>query len=111
MKASLKLVGMVGLMEDLTVIDIAVLVLMKENRSIRIRDNSGTGSAMTSQAFNLTSYDSVEVKFYFYSYSMENGEDFWLRFYNGSSWSTVGVWARGTSFENNNYYSCNSYVK
>ncbi len=75
------------------------------NRSIRIRDNSGTGSAMTSQAFNLTSYDSVEVKFYFYSYSMENGEDFWLRFYNGSSWSTVGVWARGTSFENNNYYS------
>ncbi|WP_331363322.1 S8 family serine peptidase [Polaribacter sp.] len=75
------------------------------NRSIRIRDNSGTGSAMTSSAFNLTSYNSVEVTFYFYSYSMENGEDFWLRFYNGSSWSTVGTWTRGTSFENNSYYS------
>ena len=60
---------------------------------------------MTSQAFNLTSYDAVEVTFHFYSYSMENGEDFWLRFYNGSSWSTVGTWARGTSFENNNFYS------
>ena len=60
---------------------------------------------MTSSAFNLTSYNSVEVTFYFYSYSMENNEDFWLRFYNGSSWATVGSWARGTSFENNNYYS------
>ena len=75
------------------------------NRSIRLRDNSGTASAMTSQAFNLTSYDSVEVEFYFYSYSMENGEDFWLRFYNGSSWTTVATWARGTSFENNNFYT------
>jgi len=75
------------------------------NYSIRIRDNSGTASAMTSPTFNLTSYDAVEVEFYFYSYSMENNEDFWLRFYNGSSWSTVGTWARGTSFENNNFYS------
>ncbi len=75
------------------------------NRSIRIRDNSGTGSAMTSSNFDLTSYNSVEVTFHFYSYSMENGEDFWLRYYNGSSWSTVGTWASGTSFDNNNYYS------
>ncbi|MCH3881374.1 immunoglobulin-like domain-containing protein [Tenacibaculum aquimarinum] len=75
------------------------------NRSIRLRDNSGTASAMTSQSFNLTSYDQVEVTFYFYSFSMENNEDFWLRFYNGSSWTTVGYWARGTSFQNNNFYS------
>jgi len=77
----------------------------ENNYSIRLRDNSGTGSAMTSASFNLTSYNQVEVTFYFYSYSMESGEDFWLRFYNGSSWSTVGTWARGTSFENNNFYS------
>ncbi len=75
------------------------------NYSIRLRDNSGTASAMTSESFNLTSYDQVEIKFYFYSYSMENGEDFWLRFYNGSSWATVGTWARGTSFDNNNFYT------
>ena len=35
---------------------------------------------------------------------MENGEDFWLRYYNGSSWSTVATWARGTSFQNGNFY-------
>lgn len=31
---------------------------------------------MTSPSFNLSSYDSVEFKFYFYANSMENGEDF-----------------------------------
>ncbi len=73
--------------------------------SIYIRDNSGTASAMTSPSFNLISYNQVEIEFYFYSYSMESGEDFWVRFYNGSSWSTVAAYARGTSFNNNAFYS------
>ncbi len=75
------------------------------NYSIRIRDNSGTASAMTSPTFNLTGYNQVEVEFYFYAYSMENGEDFWLRFYNGSSWATVATYARGTNFNNNTFYT------
>lgn len=75
------------------------------NYSIRIRDNSGTGSAMTYSGVDLTGYDQVEIEFYFYSYSMENGEDFWVRFYNGSSWQTVATYARGSSFENNGFYT------
>ena len=75
------------------------------NYSIRIRDNSGTASAMTSPTYDLTSFDSVEVTFHFYSYSMENNEDFWLRFYDGNSWQTVETWAKGTDFQNNNFYS------
>jgi len=73
--------------------------------SIRIRDNSGTRSAMTSESFNLTSYNQVEVQFLFYANSMENGEDFWLRFNNGSGWTTVATWARGTNFNNSTYYT------
>ncbi|SFZ90000.1 Por secretion system C-terminal sorting domain-containing protein [Flaviramulus basaltis] len=73
--------------------------------SIQLRDNSGTASAMTSQSFNLTQYDTVEVQFYFYAYSMENGEDFWLRYYNGSTWTTVAAYASGTSFNNNTFYT------
>ncbi len=73
--------------------------------SIRLRDNSGTRSAMTSQNFNLTAYNQVEIKFYFYAYSMENGEDFWVRYYNGSSWSTVAAYASGSDFNNNTFYS------
>jgi hypothetical protein len=74
------------------------------NYSIRIRDNSGTASAMTSPSYNTTAYSGVEVTFYFYSYSMENGEDFWLRYYDGSSWQTVAAFASGTSFQNNSFY-------
>ena len=75
------------------------------NYSIRLRDNSGTASAMTSSAFDLTSYDQVEVEFYFYANSMETGEDFWLRYYNGSSYSTVASYASGTNFNNNTFYT------
>ncbi|WP_430410791.1 M43 family zinc metalloprotease [Kordia sp.] len=73
--------------------------------SIRLRDNSGTASAMTSETFNLTPYQSVEFTFYFYPNSMENGEDFWVRYYNGSSWSTVATYASGSSFTNGSFYS------
>ncbi|WP_299670522.1 GEVED domain-containing protein [uncultured Polaribacter sp.] len=72
--------------------------------SIRLRDNSGTGSAMTLSNINLTSYTQVSINFFFYANSMENGEDFWVRFYNGSSWSTVQTYARGTNFNNNTFY-------
>ena len=75
------------------------------NYSIRLRDNSGTGSAMTSPTLDLRSYNQVEVEFYFYAYSMENGEDFWLRYYNGSSWTTVATYASGTNFNNNTFYT------
>ncbi len=73
-------------------------------RSIRIRDNSGTASAMTSSEYDLSSYSSVELTFYFYPNSMEYGEDFWLRYYDGSSWQTVATFASGTSFQNNSFY-------
>ncbi len=75
------------------------------NYSIRIRDNSGTRSAMTSPSLDLTGNSSVDVQFYFYAWSMENGEDFWLRYNDGSGWTTVASWARGTSFDNNTFYT------
>ena len=36
---------------------------------------------------------------------MENGEDFFVRFFDGSSWSTVASYASGTDFNNNTFYS------
>ncbi|GAA0872818.1 hypothetical protein GCM10009117_19650 [Gangjinia marincola] len=74
--------------------------------SIRIRDNSGTASSMTTAAtYDVRAYDNVSVEFYFYAYSMENGEDFWVQYYDGSSWRTVATYARGTNFENNTFYT------
>jgi len=75
------------------------------NRSIRLRDNSGSSSAMTLSSFNVSSYDNIEIVFFFYPNSMENGEDFWVRYHDGSSWNTVASYARGTSFENGSFYT------
>ena len=73
--------------------------------SIRLRDNSGTASSMTSPAYDLAGLGSVEVSFYFYPNSMENGEDFWVRYNDGSGWQTVATYASGTSFNNGSFYT------
>lgn len=73
--------------------------------SIRIRDNSGVASAMTSPTYDLDGLGSVEISFYFYPNSMETGEDFWVRYNDGSGWQTVATYASGTSFNNNSFYS------
>ncbi len=73
--------------------------------SIRLRDNSGTASSMTSPTYDLAGLGSVEIKLYFYPNSMENGEDFWVRYNDGSGWQTVATYASGSSFTNGSYYS------
>jgi len=73
--------------------------------SIRIRDNSGTSSAMTLSNIDVSPYSQVVIDFYFYVYSMENNEDFWLRFYDGSTWATVATWTRGVDINNNTFYN------
>ncbi|WP_299367458.1 immunoglobulin-like domain-containing protein [Winogradskyella sp.] len=75
------------------------------NFSVRIRDNSGVASSMTLNNIDVTPYSSVEVDFYFYVFSMENGEDFWLRFFDGSAWNTVQTWTRGVDINNNTFYN------
>ena len=75
------------------------------NFSVRIRDNSGVASSMTSDAFDLSAYTSVDVEFFFYPLGMENGEDFWLRYNDGSGWQTVATYAAGSSFDNGSFYT------
>ncbi len=75
------------------------------NYSVRIRDNSGVASSMTSPSYDLAGLGSVEVSFYFYPNSMENGEDFWVRYNDGTGWQTVATYASGSSFTNGSFYS------
>lgn len=72
--------------------------------SIRLRDNTNS-STMTSETFDLSGFDSVNVEFFFYPNSMENNEDFWLQYNDGSGWQTAATWARGSEFENNLFYT------
>lgn len=73
--------------------------------SIQIRDNSGVASSMSFINVDVTSFSSIEVDFYFYVFSMENGEDFWLRFFDGSQWITAATWVAGSNIQNNNFYN------
>jgi hypothetical protein len=75
------------------------------NYSIRLRDNSGEQSSMTSPTYNLTPYNSVMVEFKFRGLSMEPGDDFWLLHYNGSRWNNIATFVSGTHFNNNQLYT------
>ncbi len=80
-------------------------------KSVRIRDNSGVASSMTSQDFDLSSVDSVRVDFEYYAQSMENNEDFWLRFYQNNSWTTVKAYVKNIDFTSNGFYSGSVVLK
>ncbi len=73
--------------------------------SINIQDNSGAASTTTSPVLDLSGKTQVLLEFYFYAVSMETGEDFWLQYYNGSTWTTVATYVRGTGFNNSTFYS------
>jgi hypothetical protein len=72
---------------------------------IRIADNTGNSSAMTSPTFNLKNAIGVQITFHFYAFSMETGEDFWVRYNNGSGWVTIATYTRGINFNNNTFYT------
>ncbi len=79
----------------------------KGSYAIRLRDNSGGASTMTSKVFDLSPFNTVEFNFYFYAYSMESGENFIVQYYNGTNWVSIADYARGTDFENNGFYVSN----
>ncbi len=73
--------------------------------AIDIQDNSGTASSFYhTTGYNVSGYTELEVEFYFIAISMESGEDFWVQYYNGSSWQTVAAFARGIDFNNSTWY-------
>lgn len=71
----------------------------------RIRDNTSTSVITHGPSYNVSGYVDLEVEFYFYVRSMENGEDFWVQFYDGSSYQTVASFVTGTDIFNNNFYT------
>jgi len=74
---------------------------------VRIRDNSGTASSFYRTGIDLSSYNELQITFDFVGVSMENGEDFYVEFYDGSSWNIVGQGVYGSSgtLSNNNFYT------
>ena len=69
----------------------------------RIRDNSGTVSSFYStNGIDVATpgYTQIKIEFWYYPRSMESGENFWLQYFDGSSWHTVANYVSGTDFNN-----------
>jgi len=72
--------------------------------SIRIRDNSNSSNAV-SPTLDLSGNSQVTIEFHTYSRGMEFGEDFFVEFWNGSSYQVIGNYARGIDFNNNAFFT------
>jgi len=72
--------------------------------SIRIRDNSSSSNAR-SPILDLSGNTQVTYEFHYYPSGMDNNEDFFVEFYNGSSYEVIGQYKRPDDFVNGNYYS------
>jgi len=78
------------------------------NNAADIQDNtSTTGSFYLTNGIDVATpnYVQIKVSFNFYAVSMETGEDFWVQYYNGSTWATVKAFVRGTDFNNSAFYA------
>ncbi len=72
--------------------------------SIRLRDNSGVSSSITSPTLDVSSFNDVEISFYLLTTNYNNGESVLLRYFDGSSWTTVRSYVAGTDFTIGNFY-------
>ena len=72
--------------------------------SIRIRDNSNSSNAR-SPFLDLSGNSQITIEFHTYSRGMEVGENFFVEFWNGSSYEIIGDYARGTDFNNNAFFT------
>ncbi|MCP5094568.1 MAG: hypothetical protein GY943_03325, partial [Chloroflexi bacterium] len=76
--------------------------------AINIQDNSGSSSSFyhtNGIDVATANYTQIKVDFSFYAVSMESNEDFWVQYYDGSTWQTVASYVRGSNFENNVLYN------
>ena len=77
------------------------------NNAAAIQDNSGVASSFYhTNGYDVSGFADLEVEFWFRAESMDNAsEDFWVQYYDGSSWRTVATYARGLDFENAVFYN------
>jgi hypothetical protein len=70
-----------------------------------IQDNSGTASSFFHTAtYNVTGYQTLEVDFWFKMVSMETNENFFVQYFDGTTWQTVANIVQSGSILNDTFY-------
>lgn len=78
-----------------------------------IQDNSGTVSSFyhtNGIDVHTPGYTEIKVEFWFKTNGMESGDDFWIQYYNGSTWTTVAQYISGTDFNNGSFYNDSIFI-
>jgi len=78
--------------------------------ALDIQDNSAVPSSFyhtNGVDVHTPGYVQIDVEFEFYAVSMESKEDFWVQYFNGTTWYTVVKYVRGTNFNNTIFYRAN----
>jgi len=74
--------------------------------ALDIQDNSGGASSFFHTAgHDVSGFSNLEVEFWFYAVSMDKVEDFWVQYFDGSTWQTVAVFTVSQDFVNGNFYN------
>jgi len=75
--------------------------------SADIQDNSGVASSFYhTSGYDVSGYTDLEVEFWYKAISMDKStEDFWVQYWDGSTWHTVEAFAQGIDFDNGVFYS------
>lgn len=78
------------------------------SNAVGMQDNSGSASSFwhtTGIDVNTPGYTSIKVDFWFITESMDNSnEDFWVQYYDGSTWHTVADYDYEDDFVNGQFY-------
>ncbi len=77
------------------------------SNAANIQDNSGVASSFYHTSgidVDSPGYEYIKVDFWFRGEGMEAGEDFWVQYFNGTSWNTVATFVADTDFVNGQFY-------
>lgn len=74
------------------------------NGSVQLRDNSGEPSSMYTNSLDLSPYNKVTLKFKYRAISYEDGEDFFVEFFESNNWVVLKRYQVRVDFQNNGLY-------
>jgi len=73
--------------------------------SIKIKDNEGESSAVTSPAYDLSAYDEVSIDYQYYPHNQAGSDGFSVQYYDGAIWQTIASYVVDTDFVNGQFYA------
>lgn len=72
-----------------------------EDNCIRLQDDSGIKSAFYSDSFDASRQDRIVVNFWMKSRYGESGDEYYVKYYDGSEWLTIETFTYGVDFVHN----------